>query len=272
MKKIRHEEYENVEYTKPFKLFANIERSRSNCSAEMNWHENMEIEICTKGQGVVLLNGKQYPFSQNDIAVVNSDVIHYTGSDTMLVYSALIINSRFFQNLGIDLNAICFEPIVRNAKITDLFLRFQKICLDDNGILKEAKQNDLLLRILIELTENHFTEIKDVVKSKSFESIKKTISYIRNNYSKKISLDELSKNAAIDKFVLSREFKKFTGQTIVEYVNNFRCQKASNYITSGYNISEAAQMCGFDNLSFFTKTFKKHMGILPSKMKENRSI
>lgn len=272
MKKIRHEEYENMEHTKPFKLFANLERSRSNCSAEMNWHENLEIEICTKGKGAVLLDGKQYSFSQNDIAVINSNVIHYTGSETMLVYSALIINSRFFQNIGIDLNAICFEPIVRNAKITDLFLRFQKTYLDDNVRIKEAKQNDLLLRILIELAENHCTEIKDTTKPKSFESIKKTIDYIRNNYSKKISLDELAKNAAIDKYVLSREFKKFTGQTIVEYINSFRCQKASDYIISGYNISEAAQMCGFDNLSFFTKTFKRHMCILPSKIKENQCI
>lgn len=125
---------------------------------------------------------------------------------------------------------------------------------------------------MIELAENHCTEIKDTAKPKSFESIKKTIDYIRNNYSKKISLDELAKNAAIDKYVLSREFKKFTGQTIVEYINSFRCQKASDYIISGYNISEAAQMCGFDNLSFFTKTFKRHMGILPSKIKENQCI
>jgi AraC-like DNA-binding protein len=44
--------------------------------------------------------------------------------------------------------------------------------------------------------------------------------------------------------------------------------KASEYIKEGKSVAEAGYLCGFENSSFFTKTFKKYKGVLPSKFKE----
>ena len=55
----------------------------------------------------------------------------------------------------------------------------------------------------------------------------------------------------MDKYTLSREFKKLTGMTIVQYINSYRCKKAAEYIASGTSVSEAANMCCFTNMSFF---------------------
>ena len=85
---------------------------------------------------------------------------------------------------------------------------------------------------------------------------------------RKITLDDISKAVLFDKFALCREFKKTTGQTIVENLNNYRCIKAIEYLSAEYTVAQTAAFCGFDNLSFFTKTFKRFIGKLPSDYKK----
>lgn len=129
---------------------------------------------------------------------------------------------------------------------------------------RTAKLNELVLKILIELVCFHSTSaVLPYAESKALKNVKATVRYIRENYSSKITLDEIAKTVYTDKYALCREFKKSTGQTITEYANRYRCQKAADYITEGHTVTQAALLCGFENLSFFTKTFKKYMGKLP---------
>ena len=94
--------------------------------------------------------------------------------------------------------------------------------------------------------------------------------HIRHHYAEKITLDTLARNTFTDKYRLSHNFKTLTGITIIEYVNKHRCDVSKNHIRNGLSISEAATLCGFDNMSFFTKTFYKHTGKHPSDYKELR--
>ena len=68
----------------------------------------------------------------------------------------------------------------------------------------------------------------------------------------------------ISKYYLSREFKSFTGRTIFDTINTFRCADAKHLISKGATVSEAAAACGLENLSYFSRTFKKYVGKLPS--------
>jgi AraC-like DNA-binding protein len=108
------------------------------------------------------------------------------------------------------------------------------------------------------------TALPPTVAKHGFDNVKAAIGYIRQSYDRKISLDELAKITYSDKYALCRNFKRLTGQTVVQYINLYRCQKAAEMITNGQTVAEAAHLCGFDNLSFFTKTFKHYMGALPS--------
>ena len=64
------------------------------------------------------------------------------------------------------------------------------------------------------------------------EDIKNAIVYIRSNFEKKLSLDGIAQAVYVDKFQLSREFKKLTGKTVVEYINDYRCRRAAEYLSS----------------------------------------
>ena len=131
-----------------------------------------------------------------------------------------------------------------------------------------AKMNTVILRMLIELREKHtVSKSAPDIRKRAFENVKSTIGFIRGNYEKKLSLDTIAKNVFTDKYTLSREFKKATGQTVIQYLSSYRCKKASELILDGLSVTDAAGMSGFSNMSFFTRTFRNYMGCLPSKYK-----
>ena len=269
MKETRHEEYAHISNNLPFILLPNLVRTPSTCRAEKNWHDNIEIQVCLDGEGEVLLDGDKFPFTKGDIAVVNSNVIHYTYTPCSLTYTCLIVDTSFCKQMDIDYQSLDFESLFKNQKIYDKVEILTKAYYDENTPCKVAFLTQTILEILIEII-NGYSKTKSSEKAKplTYERVKQTIKFVRENYNKKLTLDELSKVVYCDKFTLSRDFKKITGQTIVNYVNSFRCQKAAELLESGESVIQTAYKCGFDNPSFFSKTFKKYIGNLPSKYKK----
>ena len=68
-----------------------------------------------------------------------------------------------------------------------------------------------------------------------------------------------------------RKIKALTGLTATEYVRKLRLRQCYKLLESGdYNVSEAATMAGFNQMSHFREVFKKEFGILPSDVSKNR--
>ena len=261
----RYEKYGDLINGLPFVLYTDLKRTSFHCSKESNWHENLEIQFCTDGQGTVLLNGEKYRFKKNDIIVVNSNVVHYTGSESSITYDCMIISLDFCKKMG--LSEEYFSPIIQNATMKAHFEKLVGLYLDPTVPYRIAKLNQILLSLLIALAEQYSTPKRTVSKDKRLETVKATILYLRKNYNRKMTLDEISKGVFYDKYALCREFKKTTGQTIFQNLNNYRCIKAIECLNAGYTVAQTASLCGFENLSFFTKTFKKYIGRLPSNYK-----
>lgn len=264
----RFEEYLSFTNNIPFILRSKIRRSASVYSKESNWHDNLEIELCTKGRGSILIDGKRLEFSMGDIAVINSNAIHYTGTSEEMEYTCLIIDTDFCKQADIDPSLIKFEEMFRDEAVKNTILEMEKLCQSTDELCRVAKLRMLTLSLLILLKENYvqecFTKIQN---DAAHENVKKAIKYVRQNYMRKFSLDELCASVFTNKFVLSRQFKSVTRQSIVEYVNGYRCRQAEMMISSGTSVGAAALLCGFSNMSFFTKTFKKYIGKLPSQCK-----
>jgi len=264
----RYENYSEGNSELPFILNNDLIRTPLNFSKEYNWHEDLELQICLDGQGWVLLNGEKYEFKKDDVAVVCSDVIHYTGSDKEIKYTCIIVRSGFIKNLGMDFNNVSFNPIIKNDKLKSLMIELQNVYLGKDYHCRIALLNKLLIEILIELIISHATTKKEdkTTLSKSHDIVKRAIKHIRENFAFKLSLDEIARVTFTNKFALSREFKKLTGQTVVEYINRFRMLKAIEYLKEGTPVGITASECGFDSCSFFTKTFKKYIGKKPSEI------
>ena len=265
--KLRHEDYTEAPGHSPFILNNNIKRTANLCSESQNWHENIEIQFCKEGEGGVLIDGKCYAFSKGDIALIDSNAVHYTFSKTTMIYSCIIVSTYFCKQMGIDYQHLAFVPLLQNEKLSALF---EEICdvYQKESPLRIARLSKLLLSMLILIVDEYssFRSSSDMGQ-KELAIVKKVLLYIRENYSQKITLDGIAAYALVDKYTLCKIFKKITDQTLFDNINAYRCMKAAEHISDGNSISETALLCGFENNSYFTKTFKKHMGALPSKYK-----
>ena len=107
-----------------------------------------------------------------------------------------------------------------------------------------------------------FEDLKNETREQNahYKNIEKSIAYIHENLSKKITLEELAQIAMMGKTNYSVFFKKMTGMTVWEYIINARVALASSYLLENkdeYNITELAFRCGFNNSAYFNKIFKK---------------
>ncbi len=263
----RHEEYTNHPGPLPFVLQPWLERTPHTHTREQNWHDDPELQLCLEGSGTVLLDGVRYSLSPGDVVVANPNVLHHTQTDQRLVYACLIINTAYCRQVGIDYRALQVASHIQDEALTTIFRELIEVYQQDDP-WRVTRLHEVLLRLLLVLAQRYTTPIQTTIGSKHFETVKAVIGYIREHYRQRITLDKLAGAVYTDKFTLCRDFKRLTGQTIMDYTANFRCRAAAELIAAGHTVAEAAHQCGFDNPSFFTKTFKVHMGCLPSAYKK----
>jgi YesN/AraC family two-component response regulator len=99
-------------------------------------------------------------------------------------------------------------------------------------------------------------------------SLQKAIIYINNNYTSRITLDKVAREACTSKYHFSREFKKTVGCTYKDYVNKLRIEKARELLKNvRVSITEAAFSVGYRDLTNFERIFKRIVGCTPREYK-----
>lgn len=149
--------------------------------------------------------------------------------------------------------------------VTDYLLK--PISLDDlNEALLNAREIIYKKRSVI----SRNSDIENAIDISTDEAIKDStvvemINFIKNNYQDKISISDLSKKLAYSESMLNRKFKKEVHITFNEYLNRYRINKAIELLkNSDYNITEISYMCGYSSAKYFSRVFKKYLGISPS--------
>lgn len=111
------------------------------------------------------------------------------------------------------------------------------------------------------------------VTEKKAEKSGKTVSaakdFIRQNYNREITLDDVSREVNITPYYFSKLFKEETGEGFIEYLTNIRIDKAKELLNNtNYTMKEICQMVGYTDPNYFSRTFKKNVGVTPTEYKE----
>ena len=233
-----------------------------------NWHENIEILRCTAGRGGILCGGQDYPLSGDDLFIINANTPHRLyGSREGMEYLCLIVDSSFFSANGMDARTLSFQPLIRDGKALALFdaVANAYAAFDEQALCAVADIRWSVLGLLRHLCANWLTRtLQNTDRGEAY--VMAAISYIRSHFADPITLDELARHVGLSKYHLSRRFRAYTGQTVIQALNLTRCIRAEQLIREGSSISAAAAACGFENLSYFSRTYKKLMGKLPSQV------
>ena len=103
--------------------------------------------------------------------------------------------------------------------------------------------------------------------------INKTEDYIENNLDKKITLDDLANNINLSKFYFHRIFKKYSQETIKQFIRRIKMERSALFLTIRKDISiiEIALRYGYSDSSAYNKAFKQYYGISPLEYRKARN-
>lgn len=232
-----------------------------------NWHENIEIVLITEGEGVIVNHDQRLNVKKDDIIVVNANCLHSFASASQMQYIYLIVDRSFCLANYIDTNRIQFEMQFRDPELAELIEEVHREYTESEPLPYTVTMiRSTLLRLMALLSRNHGKENGEILNdSHLLFSIKQAIGYLHSESHRDISLDDVAALVGFSKFYFSREFRRITGHTFLSYLNWVRCEKAKQLLNeSDLAIGEIGRVCGFDNQSYFSKTFLKHTGMLPS--------
>ena len=106
---------------------------------------------------------------------------------------------------------------------------------------------------------------------KSTDIIKTAKRYIEDHFASDISLDDVSRVVNISPYYFSKIFKEESGLNFIEYLTNIRMNKAKELLTeSDYSMKEICSMCGYTDPNYFSRSFKKNVGVTPTEYKEGK--
>lgn len=98
-----------------------------------------------------------------------------------------------------------------------------------------------------------------------YQEIQKSLDFLQEHFSEPLTLKELSEKAGFSESYFCHRFRDYTGYTPFSYLNRLRIVKSCELLTgTDKKITEIATLCGFNNISYFNRTFQKLAGASPS--------
>jgi AraC-like DNA-binding protein len=135
--------------------------------------------------------------------------------------------------------------------------------------INESKTKEELVENLNFATEHMAGKIFSFQGIRHSSVLRKAHRYIWDNFTRKISLEEISKAAGLSAPYFSSIFKEEMGENLSNYLNRLRVEKAAIMLIETRNsLNVIAELCGFEDQSWFSKIFKKITGTSPAQYRK----
>jgi AraC-like DNA-binding protein len=100
----------------------------------------------------------------------------------------------------------------------------------------------------------------------------RALAYIHVHYAGDTTRERIAAHVGIHSDYLTYIFRRETGLTPIAYLNRFRIEQACRMIEGGKNITEVALAVGFSDLSYFSRVFRRHVGVSPNRFQQGRTM
>ena len=275
----RNEDRIRGTYDFPFE-FHHIEPSHPRYVMSYHWHVEYEIIRILKGSLTVTLDEKSFTASAGDIIFVHSGILH-SGIPEDCVYQCIVFDGNTF----LKYNSVCagyMQKIIhQEILIWHHFTPEQTdICEAVNTAFDALwkKPDGYELTVIgqfyhffgLVFGKHYYLEGARQARRdyKRILQLIQVLEFIEHNYAAPITLQHLSASVSMSPKYFCRFFSEMTHQTPMEYLNHQRIEQACYQLsTTDDSITEIAYRNGFNDLSYFIRTFKKYKGITPGKYK-----
>lgn len=182
------------------------------------------------------------------------------------------------------------------ARVSDRLRDRKNICISLNTLLRKAVQKDsihpyhidqisgsfalrienagsieALEKLTTTMVQSYALLVNKMVAERHTPLIFNTTRYICSNYQEELSLRRLAEHFAVNPSYLSAQFKKAMGETVTAYIRRKRIEAAVRLLeNTRLPVQDVADFCGFSDLNYFSRCFKREMKMSPSTFRERR--
>lgn len=273
--------YEKIDYEKLITaeiLEIHIEKEKP-IVVDYHFHRSVEIILPIEGCANLYCEGKQIIVKPKEPYIINSKEIHKISSifsNNQYFGYAFQISYEFSKLIYLDFDSTYFKnddktkelilPILNNI----LLVRnnpssFQTITL--------AEQTLQLVKTLLVYSGTTLQNKDEKLMDKQKDSIIHVTEYINSHYMEKINPSMIAEHFHYSYGYLSKMFKKYTGVTLLDYINEIRIEKVEDELlfSKEKTILEISEYVGFPNVKSLNHYFKKKHGITPKEFRKNMS-
>ncbi len=232
-----------------------------------HWHEHIEIIYFKKGGCHMTCSGNSFLVEDNNIVVVNSNEMHFFNENARGGYFCAMINPSFFFDIKFDnfifKNHIAQDNVIKNC-FEEMFFEFLSKREGYDMAIKSSAYR-LMTHILRNYKEDSLSDYDFKKRKSKVRQIDEILTYISDHYDDNLSTSFLAEKFFLNEHYFCHFFKKETGQSPVSFINRFRIEKAVTLLkNTDIPITEIAMNVGFGDPNYFTRTFKKYLGVTPT--------
>lgn len=249
-------------------------------------HDFSELVIILEGTGDHIVNGKKYNISSGDIFVLKNEDQHSFENTKNLKICNIIYHENIMIYPKDDLNNIPGYLLLfqfnKKQKFSDynstIHINSEELIEVENIIYKLVYEYDkkglghisvlkTYFKLLIILISSCYQQNKKN-SNQSHYRLAKAISFIEDNFTKVLTLNEMSSKAHMSNSNFSKVFKEKMLCSPLNYVINCRLKKSCDLISkTDFSITAISSLVGFEDSNYFSRQFKKHFGISPLQFK-----
>lgn len=267
----------------PFSTY-HIQNGGQSFQIPVHWHDELEIIYVKSGFLTVNISGENYIGKPGDAFVVSPGNLHFMGSQTGTVdyftflfplkYIAFRTDDMLDDKLIEPLNSghLMISPEIKDTvkEQCEQLARVYAAEIDksESKITNQIKKKIILLQFIHELWKKGFIVENDTTGRNTVE--KEMVSYIQQNYTGKILLREFGEQFHLSEKYISRYFKEHFHITLSQYVTYLRLEHAKQMLQeTDISVTEVAMQSGYQNISYFIRSFKKTYGVSPLKYRKS---
>ena len=263
----------NLNIAQPTLLFCGNEQCIPNHSSGPYTHLHYLMVFVHRGKGVFGTRNTTYRLSAGSTFFIVPGELTYYEADTNDPWEYSWI--AFYDNTDeflLKASISKSQPVhITNSyeELDKLYRKLIEVCFDKNRFV-DLKIVSIFYDIMAQylLTTNETAQI-DYINSPMPKHIDVATSYVKKNFQKDISVEDIANHTGIAREYLSRLFKKHFRVSPTTFLRQYRLKNATTLLlTTDYSISEIAEMSGFQDYNYFSNQFNKLYNISPSKYRE----